>query len=137
MKVRPVVKRFAAEMEKQLVANAHKGSWKECGEDFLYGELEGILNENLTILDFALANADTPEVLSRCANIANFAMMIADNWGGLSEREGHEKERQIGILEHAMERIVEQALEHALEHALEQVMDHIAKWEPKGRIMRE
>lgn len=79
---RPVVTCFAEEMEEQLQANEHKGGWKSCDEDCLWDEL----TKNITILDFALANSDTPEVLRRCANIANFAMMIADNFGGLMQK---------------------------------------------------
>ncbi len=79
MKLRPEVARFAEEMEKQLQANEHKGGWKNCDEDFLFDEL----SKNHSVLDFALANGDIPEILRRAANIANFSMMIADNWGGL------------------------------------------------------
>ncbi len=79
MKLRPEVRAFAEEMEKQLKANEHKGHWDDCKEDFLYDELD----KNFQILDFALANNDMPEILRRCANIANFAMMLADNEGNL------------------------------------------------------
>ena len=81
--LRPEVARFAEEMEKQLQANEHKGGWKDSDKDFLWEEL----GKNHSILDFALANRDMPEILRRAANIANFSMMIADNWGGLIKKE--------------------------------------------------
>lgn len=76
---RPKVRKFAWEMEKQLRANEYKGGWKNCDSDFLLNELKKNYNKVWMLC------AGDPEVLRRCANIANFAMMIADNWGGLTE----------------------------------------------------
>ena len=75
------VQKFAEEMEKQLKVNEHKGHWGDCDEGFLYAEM---LN-NAHILGNAMSagfKGNRNEVVKRrCANIANFAMMIADNWG--------------------------------------------------------
>ena len=79
---RLIVNVFAEEMEKQLQANEHKGDWRDCDSSFLMKELQRNYDE-LWTLQFN----DKTNILRRCANIANFAMMMADNWGGLMERE--------------------------------------------------
>ncbi len=83
LELRPEVQKFAEDMERRLRANEHKNGWKDCDDDFLYNELA----RNVNLLDFSLAEGITAkhETLRRCANIGNFAMMIADNWGGLME----------------------------------------------------
>jgi hypothetical protein len=94
--VRPEVAQFAEEMEKQLRANEDKGGWKSCDRRFLLEELcknyyrleemliwfEGPGNTKRNTL---VSDENMPEILRRCANIANFVMMIADNHGGLME----------------------------------------------------
>lgn len=82
MKLRPEVARFAEEMEKQLQANEHKGHWKDCRYSFLINEL--FRNYSRMLNAFMSNNAS--EILRRTANIGNFAMMIADNFGGLMEQ---------------------------------------------------
>ena len=83
--LRPEVQKFAEEMEKQLRANEHKGGWKDCDKDFLYSELM----KNITTLVVALMfNNQEEHITRRCANIANFAMMIADNFGAKAGGEG-------------------------------------------------
>lgn len=81
IKLRPEVQRFAEEMEKQLQANEHKGGWKECHFSYLIDET--FRNYDRMVTHFT--KNDTPAILRRAANIANFAMMVADNWGGLME----------------------------------------------------
>lgn len=82
MKLRPEVQRFAEEMERQLQANEHKGGWEDCTQEFLLSEL----NKNKVRLLEAIYGHNPirreEKILRRCANIANFAMMVADNWGG-------------------------------------------------------
>ena len=78
--IRSEVQRFAKEMEKQLQANEHKGGWEDCDSGFLMSELE----KNFNAL-WRLQPSDKAGILRRATNIANFAMMIADNWGGLME----------------------------------------------------
>lgn len=76
---RKVVREFAYDMEKQLVANDHKGGWKKEHWCDLALQLEC----NLAMLrkELIKANHDKQVITIRCANIANFAMMIADNKG--------------------------------------------------------
>jgi len=81
MKLRPEVKRFAEEMERQLRNNDHKGGWENCDRTFL-------LNELVKNYKALLATGKKENILRRCVNIANFAMMIADNWGGLMKGGG-------------------------------------------------
>lgn len=88
--LRPEVAKFAWEMEKQLQANEHKGGWGECDISFLIKEL--MMNEIALHRDAERVHIGMEEyvssVIRRAANVANFAMMIADNWGNLmKERE--------------------------------------------------
>lgn len=76
MKIRKALQRFAEKMESQLKANDHKSGWIGCSFTFLEDEL----NRNNRELRSALFSMeDTKEIIKRCANVANFAMMIADN----------------------------------------------------------
>ncbi len=79
---RPEVLKFAEAMELQLQANEYKGGWKDCSSKFLLSELQKNYNSLGELLP-----SDKKNVLRRTANIANFAMMIANNWGGLAEEE--------------------------------------------------
>ncbi|MHB0874553.1 MAG: hypothetical protein ACYC5O_00770 [Anaerolineae bacterium] len=76
--LRPEVQRFAPAMEEQLKANDHKGGWKECSTSEL---IEGVEAE---AYELRLAK-DGPahEVLHEAADVANYAMMLADVAGGL------------------------------------------------------
>jgi hypothetical protein len=76
---RKVVREFAFDMESQLEANEHKKGWHKEYHQFLSNEL----NKNLTALCLELRKVDKDkhEITIRCANIANYAMMIADNEG--------------------------------------------------------
>ncbi len=88
--VRPEVTKFAEIMEKQLKANEHKGGWKRCDSSFLMKELQ----RNYDALWALQPDEDKAQILRRAANIANFAMMIADNWGGLGEGENDEGRKE-------------------------------------------
>ena len=77
---RPSVKVFAIEMEKQLRANDHKGGWGECTPTFLMTEL----NKNRERLRIAIMAGNLEQVVRRAANVANFAMMLAENEGRLN-----------------------------------------------------
>lgn len=82
---RSEVMKFAFEMEKQLSANEHKGGWKRDNHQ----DLTGFLLLNLEKLRHELIkippNRDKQEITKRCANIANFAMMVTDNEGNNNE----------------------------------------------------
>ncbi len=88
--VRPEVQWFAIEMEKKLALNDHKTGWKDCEVDMLIGRLK---EETQELEDewwkrkndfgrsagegfmFVSSNED---LIKECADIANFAMMVAD-----------------------------------------------------------
>ena len=66
---------FAIAMETKLRANAHKGGWQNCTMAYLTRRLGQEAGE----LRRAIArNAPSKEVVAEAADVANFAMMIAD-----------------------------------------------------------
>jgi len=71
---------FQRIMWDKLMANAHKGGWESASPEELLGRLEDELEE----LKRAVRCAESPEAVAReCADVANFAMMLADVVGGL------------------------------------------------------
>jgi hypothetical protein len=76
---RKAVRAFAFDMEKQLEANDHKGGWNREHHQFLQKELRRNLQELSEELE--MENKDKHDITTLCANIANYAMMIADNEG--------------------------------------------------------
>ena len=74
--MRQSVKWFAKQMEKNLKENDHKSGWQ--GMDV--SELWSMLNEEMSELSYEIHD-DKPTaefIISECADVANFAMMIAD-----------------------------------------------------------
>lgn len=71
--IRPEVLWFARKMEDKLAANDHKRHWSTCEPSVLLGYLKAEIRE----LEEALINRK--DVVQECADVANFAMMIADN----------------------------------------------------------
>ena len=76
---------FTEEREKKLAANDHKGGWEDEDVSWLFKRLEEEVKELGRVLDKAdaiFSNCpDTefiPEIISEAADVANFAMMIAD-----------------------------------------------------------
>jgi len=74
MIIRPEVMKFARAMEKKLRENDHKGGWEKCSEEYLIGRIKDETSE----LESALT---MQAVTSECVDIANFAMMISENFG--------------------------------------------------------
>jgi hypothetical protein len=76
---RKAVREFAFDMEKQLKTNDHKRGWSDEDHHFLSAQLA----KNLFDLSTELKKEDKDkyEITIKCANVANFAMMIADNEG--------------------------------------------------------
>lgn len=70
--IRPELGWFAEQMEKQLTENEHKGGWLSSREDYLIAELERSLRR------IKSSNIASVEYTRKCANIANYAMMLAD-----------------------------------------------------------
>jgi len=66
---------FAGMMEKKLRANDHKGGWHNCKNDYLFKRIR----EEITELADAILYEDG-DVIDEAVDVANFAMMIADNF---------------------------------------------------------
>lgn len=87
IKLRPEVMAFAIEMEKKLRKNNGRNrrrGWKAMKR--------GEISRRIWIEWDELRRADDPdEILDECCDIANFAMMMADNHGSLliEVGEGH------------------------------------------------
>jgi dUTP pyrophosphatase len=77
--MREAVKRFVKMMEAQLDENVHKGGWKDRHINFLLDELYTNFDQ---IVPYGLEFKGRRELendIRRVVNIANFAMMCADN----------------------------------------------------------
>ena len=82
LELRPEVAAFAQAMEAQLRANDHKPGWKD--ED--RGDLMERLHDEVGELEVELVYRGSRRpglVLKEAADVANFAMMVADVCGGL------------------------------------------------------
>ena len=78
MDIRPEVRWFAEQMEARLRANDHKTGWLDCNDSWLLGRLREELEE-LAGEVLAWGESRRPEyVVKEAADVANFAMMIAD-----------------------------------------------------------
>lgn len=74
--IRPEVRWFAKRMEAKLRANDHKQHWSKLHKDYLIERLFQEANE----LWLAIRNGESAEnIIQEAADVANFAMMIADN----------------------------------------------------------
>ena len=105
--LRPEVLWFACEMEKKLRENDYKGGWWECDFPYLFECMWHEYKELMNCFD----RTDTGErvpiksakvICGEAADIANFAMMIADNARRIAERlkgekrEGEDKSQKGG-----------------------------------------
>jgi hypothetical protein len=70
--IRPELGWFTEQMEMQLLDNDHKGGWIRRCEEFLIAELEKNLKR------IKSTSTASVEYQRKCANIANYAMMLAD-----------------------------------------------------------
>ena len=89
LKVRPEVARFALLMEQRLRENEEKGGWRRCPRSEL---TELLIKEIGELAGAVVQSAITPAeprlewaVRRKAANVGNFAMMIADNFGRLDK----------------------------------------------------
>jgi len=95
MRLRPEVQWFAEQMEKRLGVNDHKGGWDHCDDDYLFIRLQEEteeLRDYLFIRPYLTLECpdchhrqvaenntdDIDELIAEAADVANFAMMIAD-----------------------------------------------------------
>ena len=65
---------FLGEMLKKLETNQHRSGWVNVGLHYLFRRLE----EETLELRKALLSGDKDAIIEECADVANFAMMIAD-----------------------------------------------------------
>lgn len=70
----PAVQWFAMSMERKLDLNRHKGTWIHCTPN----ELLKRLKEETQELEDEIKTGNLDNVLQEAADVANFAMMIAD-----------------------------------------------------------
>jgi hypothetical protein len=86
--VRKEIEWFAVEMEQTLRDNDHKGHWSHCGYQYLTRRLhEEVLELNMALVETGrfgdvhwTAHAeDRRRLIREATDVANFAMMIADN----------------------------------------------------------
>jgi hypothetical protein len=79
-KIRPMesdaqaVHDFGVEMLKKLLKNSHKAHWSTVDCDYLFDRIIQEIEELK-----AARSGSVAEIVSECADVANFAMMIADN----------------------------------------------------------
>jgi NTP pyrophosphatase (non-canonical NTP hydrolase) len=90
MKLRPEVLVFAQAMERQLRANDEKGGWDQETLSWLFGSLQEEVEELQEVLglgkctpcrcgSFPPSKVNPAAVVREAADVANFAMMLADN----------------------------------------------------------
>lgn len=78
---RPEVKAFACLMEQKLRMNDHRPGWKDTAVCWLWDRLNGEADELLDVV------SGGGNVGSEAADVANFAMMIADVCGALAPKD--------------------------------------------------
>lgn len=84
LKLRPAVRWWAEQMEKELRKNEYKGGWRDGKTLFYLGRARANLRE-INLGGFGLD--DSTQIIKKClADCSNFCMMTADNLCG-SERE--------------------------------------------------
>lgn len=83
----PTVTLFSVAMRRKLEANRHKDGWETGNLSSDLSHLMGRLQDEISELRLSVATSDLDPgaVLDECADVANFAMMIADVVGGLKE----------------------------------------------------
>jgi predicted RecB family nuclease len=82
--LRPTVLWFAQQMELKLCANEHKSSWSRASYNYLLLRLSqeaAELNDQIyeKSLGYRSHERDAEMIIPEAADVANFAMMIADN----------------------------------------------------------
>lgn len=77
LRVRPAVRDFALEMERKLARHDNRPGWEHEEGRWL---LSRLMDEAVELSD-ALRKGDIATIVDEAADVANFAMMIADNAG--------------------------------------------------------
>jgi NTP pyrophosphatase (non-canonical NTP hydrolase) len=77
--IRSEVSWFSGLMEKELKENDHKGGWQNESMEHMLVRLQEERDELVYAIDkFLIDKKDPREIFSEAADVANFAMMIAD-----------------------------------------------------------
>ena len=66
---------FINVMNEQLYINKHKGGWKHLDDSYLLARLMEELGELAVAIEYGINKKD---IIKEAADVANFAMMIAD-----------------------------------------------------------
>ena len=88
--MRSEVYRFAVEMERNLQKHDNRPGWKDESSDYLLERLREELEELQAAIDHTDDGRET-RILKEAADVANFAMMIADITYGLSIEDAMER----------------------------------------------
>ena len=78
MEVREQVRWFAEQMELKLKESDHKGGWDGTGIYELIYRLQGETEELVKAVDSWIEGKPAKNIIEESADVANFAMMIAD-----------------------------------------------------------
>jgi len=78
MEVREQVRWFSEQMELKLQENDHKGGWDGCGIYELIYRLQEETGELLKAVNSWVEGEPVENIIEESADVANFAMMIAD-----------------------------------------------------------
>ena len=73
---------FSREMESELTKHVDRPGWKREAFNFLYGRLcEEVIELDKALFENgrAIRKKNSKQIVKECADVANFAMMIADN----------------------------------------------------------
>ena len=72
---------FASAMQDELNLNSHKGTWRRSSRYCSVKAFLERLHEEVEEIETAVkAKLPAAKILSECADVGNFAMMIADNY---------------------------------------------------------
>jgi len=71
---------FAVEMEKKLQENDHKGGWADEDDSYLIGRLQDEVVELKNSLRMFPTKDQAERTVKEAADVANFAMMIAEQY---------------------------------------------------------
>ena len=72
--IRDTIKWFSDVMKDRMMANLDKGGWRQCADSYLLARLRDEVHE----LDAALQCGEFEAIAHEAADVANFAMMLAD-----------------------------------------------------------
>jgi hypothetical protein len=81
--IRPEIMALATMMERKLRENEDKGDWRVCRAEYL---LTRCGEERDELICAVVTKASPRAILREAADVANLAMMVADNCGGLKVR---------------------------------------------------